>query len=224
LAFALTPSLTSPPAAPISYSRDIAPIFKPHCESCHSGPSPAGGLNLTSREGITKAGLITSDPIKSLLIRRVTGAQGPQMPMGQPPLNASDQAKLKQWVREGMPFDASAPKHWAYVAPVPPKIPDLKSDWVRNPIDAFVLKDIRAHGLQPSPEASKETLIRRVTLDLTGLLPTPQEVHAFVTDRSPDAYDKVVARLLVSPHYGERQAREWLDLAGTRIRTGTRRT
>lgn len=211
--------VATPPktAAKVSYSRDIAPILKTHCESCHSGPYPAGGLGLTGREGIVKGGksgtLIASNLEKSLLIRRITGAQGPQMPMGLSPLSAADQAKIKEWVVEGMPFDAPAPKHWAYVAPVPPKIPDLHSAWVRNPIDAFVLKEIRANGLHPSPEASRETLIRRVTLDLTGLLPTPREVHEFVADRSPNAYEKVVDRLLASPHYGERQAREWLDLA-----------
>ncbi|PYQ20068.1 MAG: hypothetical protein DMF81_19780 [Acidobacteria bacterium] len=106
------------------------------------------------------------------------------------------------------------PKHWAYVKPVRPEIPAVKPEgWVKTPIDAFVLARLGQEGLEPSPEASREVLLRRVTLDLTGLPPTPAEIDTFLADTSADAYEKVVDRLLASPHYGERWARPWLDLA-----------
>ncbi len=136
------------------------------------------------------------------------------MPMGLPALSATDTDAIKAWIKAGASFDKGAPrKHWAYIAPVKPKVPELRSTWVHNPIDAFVLARLKDEHLRPSPEASRETLIRRVTLDLTGLPPTPQEVDAFVFDRRADAYDRLVDRLLASPHYGEKQAQGWLDLA-----------
>src|SRR5262249_50097212 len=106
------------------------------------------------------------------------------------------------------------PTHWAYLKPVRPEIPSvMHKAWVRTPIDAFVLARLEREGLEPSPEAARETLLRRVSLDLIGLPPTPADIDAFLADRSPDAYEKVVDRLLASPHYGERWARPWLDLA-----------
>ena len=120
-------------------------------------------------------------------------------------------AKLKAWIEQG----ADYPAHWAFVPPKRPAVPVLSTQYsvLRNPIDAFVGVKLAAVGLKPSPEAEKTTLIRRVTLDLIGLLPTPTEVDDFLHDMSPDAYEKVIDRLLASPHYGERQARFWLDLA-----------
>src|SRR5204863_4052747 len=113
------------------------------------------------------------------------------------------------------PAPAAAPAtHWAYVKPVRPEVPAVKrADWVGTPIDAFVLARLEREGLEPSPEASKETLLRRLWLDLVGLPPSPAEIDAFLADRGPDAYEKVVDRLLASPHHGERWARPWLDLA-----------
>src|SRR5207253_1395708 len=116
---------------------------------------------------------------------------------------------------QGAPWpEGSARAHWAYVKPVLPPLPRVKHPaWLRNPIDAFVLARLEREGLRPSPEADRVTLLRRVTLDLTGLPPSPEEVDGFLADRSPDAYEKVVDRLLASPRYGERMALPWLDAA-----------
>jgi hypothetical protein len=202
----------------VSYGRDVAPIFKAHCVSCHSGASPAGKLDLSSKAGILLGGasgkLFSGEVKGALLLQRIDGSVAPQMPMGMPPLSLDEQAKIKGWLQGGMTFDAAGPlKHWAYVAPVAVAVPQLGSSWVRNPVDAFILQKLRQSSLHPSVEASKETLIRRVSLDLIGLPPTPEEVKDFLADKSSGAYDRVVDRLLASPHYGERQAREWLDLA-----------
>ncbi|RYG34373.1 DUF1553 domain-containing protein, partial [bacterium] len=159
--------------------------------------------------------VVPGDPAASELVRRLKGlGDKPAMPMGFPPLSKADIAKVERWIAEGATLDnAVAPKHWAYVAPVRPAVPDLKSTWVRNPVDAFVLQRLKKEGLSPSPTASRETLLRRVTLDLTGLPPTPVEIDAFLADKRPDAYERAVDRLLASPQYGVKQARGWLDLA-----------
>jgi hypothetical protein len=136
--------------------------------------------------------------------------------MGGSPLPADKIALIKAWIDRGAPWpdEERAAKHWAYSKPVRPAEPPVKNKaWVRNPVDAFVLARLEKERLAPSPEAPKETLIRRVSLDLTGLPPTPLEVDEFVADQSPDAYEKLVDRLLASPRYGERWARPWLDLA-----------
>src|SRR6185437_15715844 len=125
-------------------------------------------------------------------------------------LTALQKNLLKQWVAEGAKYEV----HWAFVAPKQAPLPDMKdSRWGTNPIDRFVLARLGAEGLSPSPEADRYTLIRRVSLDLVGIPPTPQEADAFAKDPSPDAYQNLVDRLLASPHYGERWARRWLDLA-----------
>ena len=217
--YAILAATQTAPGPKVNFSHSVAPIFKAHCASCHGASSSAGGLDLTSVAGIKRGGasgglLKVGDPQGSLLMKRITGLIGPQMPMGMPALSAVDRTTIAQWVSQGALFDTdSNPRHWAYVAPVTPKVPILNSTWVRNPIDAFVFARLKKEGLRPSPTASKETLIRRVSLDLTGLPPTLQEVDAFLADKSPHAYEKVVDRLLNSPHYGERQARGWLDLA-----------
>ena len=106
-----------------------------------------------------------------------------------------------------------APAHWAFVPPAPPRVPALHDSTLRNPIDAFIRERLRREGIKPSPDADRATLLRRLTLDLTGLPPTPAEADAFLNDTSPDAYEKVVARLLASPRFGERLASRWLDAA-----------
>ncbi|HRK21428.1 MAG TPA: DUF1549 and DUF1553 domain-containing protein, partial [Fimbriimonadaceae bacterium] len=150
----------------------------------------------------------------STLVRRLKGLDGkPQMPMGFAPLDKEQIDRIEKWISAGAEFSEAKP-HWAYVAPNRPPAPKVRNlKWVRNPIDAFVLARLEKEGLKPSPEADRETLLRRVSLDLTGLPPTLEEIDAFLTDKSPNAYGKVVDRLLASPHYGERQARVWLDLA-----------
>jgi hypothetical protein len=136
------------------------------------------------------------------------------MPMGFAPLEPGKIALLQRWIEGGALPAAEKKKHWAYVKPVRPAMPLVKQKgWVRNPIDDFVLARLEKEGLRPSPEADKATLIRRLTLDLTGLPPTLAEVDAFLADKSPDAYEKVVDRLFKSPHYGERMALPWLDAA-----------
>ncbi len=141
------------------------------------------------------------------------------MPLGSNPLPAETIALIRGWIEGGAPglptvSAGGKAKHWAYVAPVRPVAPAVQNrDWVRNPVDAFILARLEKEGLQPSPEASRETLIRRASLDLTGLPPGPREVDEFLKDARPDAYERLVDRLLSSPHYGERWARPWLDPA-----------
>lgn len=202
------------------FVRDVLPILRAHCSSCHAGPDPRAGLDLSSAEGLRRGGvsgpaLIPGDSQRSLILKRLRGEDGkPRMPMGFQPLSPRQMATLENWVRTGARYEGEAPRHWAYVPPQAPRIPSVsRPDWIRNPIDAFVLERLDREGLRPSPEAGRATLLRRVSLDLIGLPPTPEEVAAFLADRRPDAYERAVDRLLASPHYGERQARIWLDLA-----------
>jgi hypothetical protein len=157
----------------------------------------------------------------SRLVHRVLGLNGEErMPLGREALRGAQIELLKRWIDEGANWPDSATsegavqKHWAYVAPLRPAVPKVKnSAWARNPIDNFILARLEKEGLSPSPEADKITLLRRLSLDLTGLPPTPEQVDAFLKDTSPKAYEKQVERLLASPHYGERWARHWLDAA-----------
>ena len=212
-----------PTSGKVDYERDIAPIFKESCISCHAD-TPQGQLKLDSLAGVLHGGIagksvIPGNAKESRLYRRMTGEEKPQMPFGMDPLGAGKIAKVKAWIDQMTPDEVAtagggAKKHWAYVKPVRSEPPAVKTPgWVRNPIDNFVLARLEKEGLKPSHEASRETLIRRLNLDLIGLPPTPAEVDAFLADQSPDAYEKVVDRLLASPHYGERWARPWLDLA-----------
>ncbi len=203
---------TEPPKT--IFARDVQPVLKAHCVSCHAGTSPAGGLDLSQPKAMLRA-VAKGDPDGSLLLRRIRGLDGlPAMPKGFGPLLPKEIAAIHDWIAEGAYLDGGEATHWAYVAPQLPKAPNVKDKgWVRNPVDAFVLARLEREGLRPSPEADRATLIRRVSLDLTGLPPTPAETDAFLADRRPDAYERVVDRLLASPHYGERRAQRWLDLA-----------
>lgn len=205
----------------VSFQTDIAPIIKAHCLSCHGSDQGSGGLNLSSGKSLAKGGgsgpvVVPGDPAKSVLLTRLKGLGGmPQMPLGFKPLTAAQIALVEKWILEGADTsDAGPAVHWAYQKPKRPALPPVTDKaWVKNPIDAFVLARLEKEGLSPSREADRETLIRRASLDLTGLPPTLDEIDAFLKDRSPNAYEKVVDRLLASPHYGERMARPWLDLA-----------
>lgn len=204
----------------------IAPILSEHCVQCHGPGTQQNGLRLDSGEAVLKGStngkvVVPGKSEMSPLVRRLLGDIKPQMPYGNQPLAGSEIALIREWIDAGA-LNSSATaistprvhKHWAYISPERPPLPAVRDQaWVRNPIDAFVLARLEKEGLSPSPEAPKETLIRRLSLDLIGLPPTPQEVEAFVADKCPDAYEKLVDRLLASPHYGERWARPWLDLA-----------
>lgn len=219
--FTMTALGGSAPQPKVDYARDIEPFLKAHCFQCHSGDQKQGGLLLDSREamlrgGVSGAAVTPGKPAASLLITRVTGQDGkPKMPLGFAPIPDTQIRTLRAWIEQGaLASSAAAKPHWAYVRPVRAKLPPVKAlAWCRDPIDRFVLARIEQAGLKPSPEADRTTLIRRLSIDLTGLPPTPKEVDAYLADRSPDAYARVVDRLLASPHYGERMALPWLDAA-----------
>ncbi len=157
--------------------------------------------------------IIPGRPEDSELVSRIFSEEdGERMPPPQAklPLSEHDRKILERWIAEGAKYEM----HWAFQRPTRPVMPVVKDrGWTRNEIDAYVLARLEREGLRPSPEADRLTLIRRVSLDLVGLPPTPEGVDAFLGDDSPDAYEKLVDRLLASPHYGERWARRWLDLA-----------
>ncbi len=203
-----------------SYNRDIRPILSDNCFSCH-GFDPKtreAGLRLDTREGATAdhdgvIAIVPGDLGKSALWKRIHSSDDDEvMPPPETHKKITDAQKetLRRWIEQGAPYE----KHWSFVPPAAGELPAVKqADWPRGELDRFVLARLEAAGLAPSSEASKESLIRRVTLDLTGLPPTLPEVDAFLADTSPDAYEKVVDRLLASPAYGERMAVDWLDAA-----------
>ena len=216
LASWLTLGVSIAAAQPVDYARDVLPILSDNCYHCH-GPDEAARkakLRLDTEEGAFRvkdgvAVIAPHNPAGSELVRRITSTDPDEV---MPPakdirkLKPQQVATLKRWVEEG----ANWGKHWAFIPPTAPAIPDVGTT---NPIDALVRAKLRDAKLQPAPEADRVTLIRRITLDLTGLPPTPAEVDAFVADTSPGANEKLVDRLLASPRYGERMATEWLDLA-----------
>ena len=217
------------------FEAKIRPIFTDHCYSCHSDKAEKvkGGLRLDTPEGLLKGGndgavIVPGDPDSSLLIKAVR-YQDPelQMPPKDKKLSADQIASLEAWVKMGAPDPRTSggPKpltdiaeararHWAFQPVKKPRVPEVKKKrWVQTPVDAFVLVKLEQKHLQPAPSADRRTLIRRVTFDLLGLPPTPEEVEAFIKEKRPDAYAQLVDRLLASPHYGERWGRYWLDVA-----------
>ncbi len=204
----------------VSFDRDIRPILSNHCYACH-GPDEKrrkGGLRLDSRAGAFAARddgpvIAPGDPDGSELIQRVTSDDAEErMPPASAgrPLSGEQIATLRRWVRQG----ASWQDHWSFIAPRRPSLPTVSGQgWPNNPIDRFILARLEREDLRPSTQAPKETLIRRVTLDLTGLPPTPADVDAFLADSAPGAYERVVDRLLACPRYGERMAIRWCDAA-----------
>jgi uncharacterized protein DUF1549/uncharacterized protein DUF1553/cytochrome c len=205
----------------------IAALLARNCLECHNASTQQGGLDLTRARtalsgGKRGAAVVPGNPTASWLWKRVAANQ---MPPNRP-LSAGDKALLKSWIAGGAkwgadpidPFrftsDRRAGYDWWSLQPVtPPRLPQVRrKDWPINPIDAFVLAKLEAKGLQPSPPADRVSLIRRLYFDVIGLPPAPEEVDSFVNDRAPDAYERLVDRLLASPHYGERWARHWLDV------------
>lgn len=217
------------------FRAQVRPILQASCVPCHGGGQPSGGLSLTSRATALKGGVsgpaLVPGKAKSSLLVRAVNHDGRKMP----PQSKLPQAQidtLTKWVAMGAPWpdekpgESTAPaphgpppvnaqtmKFWAFQPVKPVALPPVKQKaWAKSPIDRFILAKLEANGLSPAPPAGRAALIRRATYDMTGLPPTPKEVDAFVNDKSPNAWEKVVDRLLASPHYGERWARHWLDL------------
>lgn len=216
------PAAAPGPVDSAYFEREIQPILSQRCLGCHGVGNQLAHLDLRSREATLKGGthgtaLVPGNAAKSLLYQLVSGTRTPLMPPGGK-LPAAEIEKLRRWLDGGAPWSGTAVETakeqvwWSFRAPVAPQLPALKSTWVKNPIDAFVRERMGMEGLAPNPPASRRVLIRRAYLDLIGLPPRPEDVDAFVNDPSPNAWEKVVDRLLASPRYGERWARHWLDL------------
>lgn len=218
-----------PPAASrtVDFAKDIQPILADRCYSCHGPEKQKGDLRWDDRASVLKGGengpvLVAGQSAASRVIRLVAGLEPDSiMPPRGDRLDAAQIGLLRAWIDQGANWPAalagageSKREHWAFRAPVRPALPPLKRrDWSRNPIDRFILARLDKEHLKPSPEAGRTAQIRRLSLDLTGLPPTLGEVDDFLKDRAPDAYEKLVDRLLNSPHYGERWGRHWLDVA-----------
>jgi hypothetical protein len=200
----------------LEYNRDIRPILAENCFACHGPDSAArkADLRLDRREDALKAEVIVpGKPDDSPLVDRIFADKPGRM---MPPkkslkkLTPAQKETLKHWIAQGAEYQP----HWSFIAPKRPQPPAVKkAGWVRNPLDNFILAELEKHGLAPAPEADRRTLARRLSLDLTGLPPTPAEVEAFVKDTAPDAYERYVDRLMRSPHWGEHRGRYWLDYA-----------
>ncbi len=206
------------PRPSVDFGRDVLPILSDHCFRCHGPDARArkAGLRLDTPEGALRKADPVIVPGKSAvsdLVRRIASSDAEVVmppPKSNRKLTPRQVEILRQWIDEGAPWG----RHWALEKPIRPALPQVREgNWPRNAIDTYLLARLEAEGLRPSPEAPRETLIRRVSLDLTGLPPTPGEVDAFLADKSPDAYERLVDRLLASPHYGERMVWEWLDAA-----------
>ncbi|HTI69761.1 MAG TPA: PSD1 and planctomycete cytochrome C domain-containing protein [Candidatus Limnocylindria bacterium] len=208
----------------VDFTRDIQPLLAQRCYDCHDGRKVKGGLRLDMKYDFLRGGdsgkppLVAGKSAESVLFQRVTTSKDDEvMPPKGDKLTPAQIALLRDWIDQGADWPESAAKpkpHWSYVPPTRPAQPSVKdAGWPRSALDAFVLARLEKEGLKPSPEADRAALIRRVSLDLTGLPPSPEQVNAFIADRAPDAYEKVVDRLLKSRHYGERWARPWLDMA-----------
>ncbi|HZT81747.1 MAG TPA: DUF1549 domain-containing protein, partial [Gemmataceae bacterium] len=210
----------------VDYRRDILPLLQSRCYKCHDAAKKRSGYRLDVRAAALRGGesgkpaIVPGQSGKSELIRRITTAAGSEaMPPGKEKLTAAQIKLLRDWVDAGAPWpDALANEgrggHWAFQPPVRPALPPVQNaGWARNPIDRFILARLEKEGLRPSPGADRATLLRRLSLDLTGLPPTVAEVDAVLKDPAPDWYEQAVERLLASPHYGERWGRLWLDAA-----------
>ena len=222
VAFLALASLAGDPARPVDFNRDVRPILSDACFRCH-GPDPKNRkglkipLRLDTEDGATAdlgdhAAIDRKTPEDSEILRRITSHDDDVMPPATTgrTLTKREIDTLTAWIKQGAPYA----RHWSYVKPVRPELPAISDPrWARNDVDRFVLAKLDDEGLKPSPEAGRPALIRRASLDLTGLPPTPEEVDAFVADDAPDAYERLVDRLLQKQSYGEHWGRLWLDLA-----------
>ncbi len=214
-------------AARVDYARQVKPLFTRHCVACHGAARARAGLRLDTAAAALKGAkdgpaIQPGHGEESPLVLALRGeGDGERMPLNRPPLSEAEIALLRDWIDQGAegmagerPGIPPAASHWAFVPPRRPMPPEVHTPgWARNPIDRFVLARLETSGLSPSPEADPATLLRRATLDLIGLPPAPEEVGAYLADRSPDRYDRAIDRLMASPHFGERWARPWLDQA-----------
>ncbi|MCA9413909.1 MAG: PSD1 domain-containing protein, partial [Candidatus Omnitrophica bacterium] len=221
------PTVSAQDSKKIDFESQIQPIFENRCLKCHGPEKQKSGFRLDHKEPAMLGGdygkaILPGKGEESPLYRAIAGLDPDlQMPPSGDPVPKEEAELIKRWIDEGADWpegekEVEIPNsdHWAFQPIKNPEVPQVKNaDWVRNPIDSFVLNNLEAKGVEPSRPADRWTLIRRLSLDLTGLPPTPEEVLAFVNDTDPNAYEKLVDRLLDSPHYGERMARHWLDLA-----------
>lgn len=221
-------SLPEPVAGPVRFLEDIEPLFAARCQACHGAEQQMNGLRLDRRAEALRGGyagpvIVPGDSARSKLVLMVAGGvDGKVMPPTGEPLNDSEIGMLRAWIDKGADWPEPAPAeratpgidHWAFSPVQRPTPPEVTGEaWVRNSIDRFVLARLESEGIEPSPTAPQSTLVRRLSFDLTGLPPTLAEVDAFLADTRPEAYEALVDRLLESPHYAERWARHWLDLA-----------
>ena len=227
LFFVLGSAVSAPGTERVAFFRDVEPIFRKNCYACHGPRIQSGGLRLDSRKSAWQGGASGRPPIvpgrsrDSLLIRALTASDSPdirRMPAFAEPLPGREIELIRRWIDQGADWPeengSGDRSHWAFVPPRRPELPSAEPrQWVRSPIDSFILERLETAHLTPSPEASKETLARRLHLDLIGLPPTLSELDRFLQDGEPGAYERMVDRLLASPHFGERWARNWLDVA-----------
>lgn len=215
-------------ASPSKFEERIKPLLEQQCKTCHAGSAGQAGLDVTTRETLLRGGdrgpaVVPGKPEESLLYLYIKHERQPGMPFKGKKLSNEQIADVAEWIAAGAPFGeplkvAAPPKrtatdHWAFRSPQRPVVPKVQYQaWVRNPIDAFLASEQEKKGSRPLPEADKYTLLRRIYLDLIGLPPTPEQIHAFVADQSKDAYETAVDRLLASPQYGERWGRHWMDI------------
>ncbi|HEX2487873.1 MAG TPA: DUF1549 domain-containing protein, partial [Blastocatellia bacterium] len=210
----------------VDFVREVQPIFQGSCYGCHGPNKQMAGLRLDSKKVALAKVIVAGKSNESPLYQRVAGiGVNARMPMKGEALKPDQIALIKVWIDQGAEWpegdgatgrqgDGTIKEHWAFVKPARSAPPQVKNkSWGRTPIDQFVLAGLEKEGLTPSPEADRVTLLRRLSLDLIGLPPSVAEVDAFLNDKSPDAYEKQVERLLASPHYGERWGRHWLDAA-----------
>ena len=217
-------------AKPVDYTSQVKPILTAHCVTCHGAAKPRGGLRLDTAAAAMAGGkggpaVLPGKGAESPLVEALRGDEKKhatdRMPLNRPPLSSEEIKLIENWIDQGAtatpgekPGVPPAKVHWAFVPPSRPVVPKVvRRGWSRNPIDCFIQARLEQVGLAPSAEADRRTLIRRVSLDLTGLPSSPEEVDAYVKDGEPGAADRVVDRLLASPHFGERWGRVWLDQA-----------
>ncbi|MEQ1854714.1 MAG: DUF1549 domain-containing protein, partial [Chthoniobacteraceae bacterium] len=218
---ALAQAAQEPKSATVEFNRDVRPILSDKCFACHGFDAKTRKADL--RLDLPEGAFADNDGVRAVVpgdlkkseawLRIISTVEDEVMP---PPkshktMSAAEKDVIKRWIEQGAKYQ----KHWAFIAPQRPVVPEIQSPkfQIRNPIDAFVLSRLEREGLKPAPEADRRVLARRLALDLTGLPPKPEEVEAFVKDTAPDAYEKLVAKFMATPQWGEHRGRYWLDAA-----------